>query len=68
MASENENLTQSIRPKSEILGTGLSDPDCTYRDAGLCGPKTFVVLLLFTTIQSGSLSPVPKISDFGRID
>ena len=28
MASENENLTQSIRPKSEILGTGLSDPDC----------------------------------------
>ncbi len=27
MASENENLTQSIRPKSEILSTGLSDPD-----------------------------------------
>jgi hypothetical protein len=28
VASENENLNQSIRPKSEILGTGLSDPDC----------------------------------------
>jgi len=24
VASENENLTQSIRPKSEILGTGLT--------------------------------------------
>ena len=30
MASENENLTQSIRPKSEILGTRLSDPHCRY--------------------------------------
>ena len=29
MASENENSNQSIRPKSEILGTGLGDPDCT---------------------------------------
>ena len=29
MASENENSNQSIRPKSEILGTGLSDPDCS---------------------------------------
>ena len=30
MASENEDLICSIRPKSEILGTGLSDPDCTF--------------------------------------
>jgi hypothetical protein len=31
VASENENLTRSIRPnlKSENFGTGLSDPDCT---------------------------------------
>ncbi len=29
MASENENLTQSIRPKSEILGTGLGCQYCT---------------------------------------
>ena len=31
MASENENSNQSIRPKSEISSTGLSDPYCSLQ-------------------------------------
>ena len=34
VASENENLTQSIRPKSEIFGTGLGCRYCTHKNNG----------------------------------
>jgi hypothetical protein len=53
VASENENLTQSIRPKSEILSTGLSDPDCSATPSPInVSPKKLWVLL------SGVFSPL----------
>jgi hypothetical protein len=38
VASENENLTQSIRPKSEIFGTGLGCQYCTVLESRVESP------------------------------